>query len=150
MRSSEFITELLDTVAPWTLAAESHNSRTYTWKIEELAYSLTASNIGAINNISAWSVVFAQITPGTDVSRVDVTNTGHELAVFSTVIDIIVNDIVPSVDPEFIQFSAELDRPSGRVSLYKRLIKRYLPPNYTFTMSAGEGDMSFTIKKDDE
>ena len=130
------INELLDTVSPWTMEKLPANHQLYTWGIDGEVYKLIAAEkpLGSKN----WMVGFAMVPQDSSFPDSDMTNVGQEFKVFSTVIDIIINDIVSKIDPDSVSFAAEnfdKGRQTNRARLYTRLINRYLPPNYTLDAS---------------
>ncbi len=152
MRANEFITELLDAPAPWKQTLATANRRQYEWAIGEHNYYLFAEDMAE----GVWELSFSLANPNYDNDVDDkpnlfiATNTGNELQVFATVIDIIMNDFIPDVDPDRIYFEADktqLGNPTGRASLYARLIKRYMLPNYELQSGSSSDTVAFTITK---
>ena len=157
MRIPEIITELFDSTTQWKLENDSvvpgragRRVRRYSWRIGNKTYNLYATTWK-----NEWVVSFTRQHPqcpygsGTH----DVTGEGDALQVFSTVIDIIMNDLIPIVDPDRVSFVAELyddnDNITNRARLYDRLVKKYTPSNYTVDIERDDHEVEFIITKDD-
>lgn len=142
MRANEIVTESLNKPAKWVIDRVSKTDRKYTWRIGDNGYALIAARIKepGSDKIKGWDISFSIDVPvpgAPDDFSFTATGSGNELTVFATVIDIILKDIIPNVDPDVMLISADKvegddDRPTNRARLYERMIKRYLPPGYTF------------------
>ncbi len=154
MRINEILTELLDTVSQWKVDVTHEGlMREYNWEIGDLYYRLIAANMRIDQNL--WLISFSLFDGRKGINgKCNVTGTGNELQVFSTVIDIIMNDVIPEADPSIVLFDAELcntdGEPTGRADLYKRLVNRYLPANYTATNKNTGNAVEFVIRKEEQ
>ena len=156
MKLSEVIvTELLDTPMPWKKVIDEKFEQVYQWRIGDLLYELVAEELSTGHAHSAWEVSFTLENPPSDNEHprgftLSATGTGNELEIFSTCVDIIMNDVIPTVDPTTVYFSAEKferGKATSRSSLYERLIKRYMPANYKLEVQRNQNDTLFLIKK---
>ena len=147
MRATEIITELFDSTTQWKLVKATNDDRVYSWTSGDVNYELKAE--GNITTLGFWWIDFSATNP--DIPSIGLTGTGNELQVFSTVIDIIVNDIIPATSPRWIAFSASLTDGLGkkiaRADLYSRLVKKYLPANYEAEITDEGGSRIFNITK---
>jgi len=151
MRASEFITELLDSSGKWSRTSTSAAELKYAWTIDGLHYTLDAERDP--NEITTWFVEFKGIDQTTNEPTIELTDTGNALQVFATIIDIIINDVIPTVDPAVVQFGAatrENGQSTGRASLYYRLIYKYMPSNYTLEVQSVIGHVIYQIIKKQE
>jgi len=143
-----FITEAFDKPATWKKVIDNKDEKVYRWKIDKYKYELVAEDP---NHKDSWDVSFTLENPTADKSfTYNATGTGNEMQVFATCIDIILKDLVPSVDPETITFSSEKsenDKETGRSKLYSRLIKRFLPSNYKVKNTENKIEIKFYISK---
>lgn len=152
--------EILNTVIPFKITYKSKGEVVYKFSINELDYvvelhklmdkdwqiSFFISNSPNLNNINKdnsddW---------GVDVSddnndEYTKSNTGNELAVFSTVIKII-TDFLKTNDVDELGFSARNVEPS-RVKLYTRLMSKYKIPGYIGKSSSDSRETFFHLIK---
>jgi hypothetical protein len=93
-------------------------------------------------------VSFSIETPNGEVLT-DKTNTGHELPVFSTVLDIIRSYLKDhSSEIESLEFSAEkTDSKNNRGSLYSRMVKKYIPKDWKVDIHNSIQQFYFTLYK---
>lgn len=78
-----------------------------------------------------WEVSFRDENDTRGISKsFDKTNKGNELAIFSTVLDIVGNFIAQNPD-DIVMFSAE---EMNRQTLYHRMLTRYIKPPMAFEM----------------
>ena len=136
----EFITELFDKPARWKKIKDGPDE--YVYKSDINGKDLTV----IIEEFAAeWEALFK-----VDGSM-DITGTGNEVKVFSTVLDII-SDFINSEEPDIIIFSASKSQSSSRSNLYDRLVKRFAKTRgYTSTSHNttvnGERAIQYTLEK---
>jgi hypothetical protein len=146
MRANEFINESLDSKVDYSIdkSTPKYND---TFQTSATIGNRKVNFIGMRSpKENSWDVVFSE--HGEKGSYYNKTGSGNELQVFSFVIQSM-KDFIDRYRPLEIVFTANKNDES-RVSLYKRLIKRFSIPGYVFT---GTGDnyneTTFTIKRQD-
>jgi hypothetical protein len=130
MKKFSEIYESFDKPVKWKVITDIPKLKVYKWRIGDFEYELIAEKVDEKKDI--WEVSFTS-GPLMGLQTNKVTGTGNELQVFATVLDIISQDLVPSIDMKQIVFSAsksEHGMKTGRAKLYKRLVKRYLPKGW--------------------
>ena len=122
------IRELFDKPQPykWTRAGglifnRNNNDAKAKFKIGKHQYVFNAFNLKP----GVYKVRFGQVDSNKKL-RYDITNTGNEVPVISTIANII-NDFITTYDPQVIMFSAE---EASRQKLYARLAKRLVNDNW--------------------
>ena len=136
------ITELFDKPARWKMTANRPSYVGYESNVN--SQNLSVSFYFVDDEYDHWSVTFA-----TDLGT-DVTGEGDEIAIFSTVLDII-DDFVTLKNPEKLFFLADKSKAGrdSRIRLYDRLIRRYAP-SIGFKLEDRfeyEGSMVYTLSK---
>jgi len=135
------INELFDKPARWQMTRNRPDSVQY-------KSNVNGKNLLVLfqfdDDYEHWSVTFA-----TDLTT-DVTGEGDEVAIFSTVLDII-DDFVTLKDPEKLFFMADKNKTGkdSRIRLYDRLIRRYVP-SIGFKLEdrfESQGTMVYTLAK---
>jgi hypothetical protein len=152
MRAREIVVELLDSPTKWVKVTNNPFEKVYVWSIGDLKYELVAEETSSSHQYDFWEITFVleNPQPGQDFT-LDATGTGNELGVFATVVNIIMTDFIPDVEPSIVYFSAEKqehEKSTGRVKLYTRLVNKFLPHNYSVNVHNNPDDVSFEIKKD--
>lgn len=130
MKFYEYITESFDKPAHW----RNIGNGLYKWSIDDIDYSLLASQHG--NNTI---MIEFSVDHGEEIEY-ELTGTGNEMKVFATVLDIIINDVIPSYNPREITFDSDKmqdNKSTNRTRLYTRLVKKFLPKGWKFTIDSG-------------
>ena len=143
MRAKEFITEIFDKPAPYTLVNASRNNWVAKFKIGTLLYTLVATEFhydphppNFPDPNTELDVEFYFTTPD-GKSHNNITGTGNQHAVFSTVVAIM-KELINKLKPDCISFGSADE--GGRRSLYRRLVRTLLP-----TAKVNEYDGDFFV-----
>ena len=115
--SSDYINEMFDRPARWRIIEDTPSTKKYTASVNGKSLIVIIERFG-----SFWEINF------TVEGKLDVTGTGDEVLVFSTVLDII-KDFIHSETPQKVEFHSELEKGNNykdsRTKLYNRLVKKF-------------------------
>lgn len=114
--------EIFNQPVKWKYTYGSPTAIEADFQVNGKSYTVWANQIDDSQYDDIWVVEFALVPTG-GFNRYEITNTGDEYIVFSTVIDII-KDIEDKYQMRAFSFLAK--EPS-RMKLYQRLVKRYFP-----------------------
>ena len=111
------INELFDKPARWRIIEDTPSTKKYAASINGKSLVVIMERFGSL-----WEINF--VIDG----KTNVTGTGDEIQVFSTVLDII-KDFILSETPQKIEFHSELEKENdykdSRSKLYDRLVKKF-------------------------
>ena len=115
--SPDYINEMFDRPARWRIIEDTPSTKKYTASVNGKSLVVIIERFGSL-----WEINF------TVEGKLDVTGTGDEVLVFSTVLDII-KDFIYSETPQKIEFHSELEKGNNykdsRTKLYNRLVKKF-------------------------
>jgi len=154
MRFIGYIEESLNSAVKYKQVKDEPRMMIFRWEIKGQKYEMVM--MSGFNDAHKWDVTFTMSQykerVGRELDTYEVTGTGNELAVFSTVIKILIDELIKKRKPEMVTFTAEkseYDVNTGRVKLYKRLVKRYVPDGYEVKIydSAVGNEVMFVIQE---
>jgi len=149
MLSFNKLNESFDKIAPWQKIVDKPRKQIYSWKIDGHKYELVAENI--IADIGLWKIKFTIENPNKPGEQTtDATGTGNEMSVFATVMNIIIKDFIPTVNPEKMYIAAtksEQGKSSNRSRLYGKLLKRFLSKDWTIKEKDSNRTIDFFLVK---
>ena len=137
------IFEVFNKTLPWEWdeSETSDHHMTAYFKIDDAEYNVEFES----SMEDQWGFDFGR-SVGNSAPVSDITGTGNQYAVFSTVIAI-VKDFIRQVDPNQIVFSAARKEPS-RVKLYDRMVKMFPKDQYDINVSdVVDGSHYYVTKK---
>jgi hypothetical protein len=140
MRYNEIINELFIQPAQWTQVRNDAHMKSYEFTIRDVKYE---TDIVHLVKSDSWGVAF-DVDSGTD-NDYKLTGTGNAAQVLTTVLDIM-KAFVSEYQPEKLRFSAALDEPS-RVSLYRRMVVKLNPAQYTTSEINNGFDIVFMMQR---
>jgi hypothetical protein len=124
------LTEIFDQPAAWKILYQSDTELEVTFGIKDMRYVVRIlAEIDENDNIeipSTWSVEFVTLNPDDELGEdgnADITGTGNQHIVFSTLVNILQN-FIKQYNPDIVNFGA---REANRFKLYQHLIKRVVP-----------------------
>lgn len=126
--NKKYLTELFDK----PLRYHWENNKTAEFVINDKNYSIEFSIFENSKGLREADVHF-NLRDDADVARIDLTNTGDEIKVFSTILQII-NEFIKNNNVDVLTFSAE--EPS-RINLYKRIANKFSKHVKTFEREWG-------------
>ena len=149
-RFKQFIDESFNKVQPYELTRDTSTTKLYTFNIGPLEY-LVSFNRGSIDNEeSEWECVFRFITESDDEAKFKITNTGNQMLIFATVIEIMRNFIKKFNSLILlIEFTADKNEPS-RVKLYNHLCSKFKSefPEFIFKRVGTATAVHYVIERD--
>ena len=142
MRYKEIINELFIQPAAWTQTRNDPKMKSYEFAIKGYAYEVDIVSMTRYNG--GWGIAFDQVGNEDDYKM---TGTGNAALVLATVMDIM-KQFVHEVKPTSLRFSADSKEPS-RVSLYRRMIGKLVPNEYTVSEHQHDEDIVFVLQRKD-
>ena len=142
----EYLTEILDVAVPYTLYTNSSNP-VYKFVIDGYTY---LAGFTYYPTLGGYNFGFAMYKNGTLIQKVTDVGPKVALKVFSTSLDII-KHFIEDRQPDVVVMLADLSEPESKLSVYSKLIGRYLPDNYTYTTKTinfeGSPHLKYTFTK---
>ncbi len=120
------LNEIFDTPVPYQWIEEKQYQFEAEFQIKDKKYTVTFYNVADENIKNRWEIFFEQIKPNHSMGK---TRTGDAGQVFATVLAII-KDFENKVKPNGLSFEGS---GKSRNDLYQKMLKKYLPPQYTKT-----------------
>lgn len=152
---SEFINESFDKPLPWKWDQDMDKAS----KISDKTLRNSTFSFNALFTADGfrYNVLFVSYPKSETfevefypMDQMEYTNNDLGFKVLSTVLDII-EDFVKKMDPNHLAFHAEkaelVDDQLDRASVYKRMIKRFLPSNYDVRIYDQDDIINFEITK---
>ena len=138
----EFVAEAFSKIHPWKWENKNGRNQVATFYASDDADVLVEFDQ---NKRDEWIISFYR------KDEVNLTKTGDQFSIFATVMDIIKDFIKREKPFEMKIFAAKKDRSkhTGRSSLYRRMIKTFVPKDYTyFEQDVGDGIEFWLTAKD--
>ncbi len=135
------LNEIFDSPVPWKWTKQSKNEFEASFEINNKKFSVgLGTDFFNDSSNNEWYLSFSQDYP---TFSTGITNSGDAGQVLSTVMSI-VRDFENKVKPQRIFFTSE---GRSRRNLYQKMLQRYLPSNYTKTVSGTRYQANFDIER---
>jgi len=137
------LNELFDKPVAYKRTENTNERKRYTFSIEGKSYIVQIAHDDTDDSNDAWEVMFFLIGSFNNApSGTEISGSGSEIKVFSTVVSII-KTFVKSEKPEVIYFSAkEKSRQSLYAAMVRKLGKGYSNAKYTW-----QGELIFRLTR---
>lgn len=146
----ELITELFDKPAKLGYKKKTDTLWEAIFTINDVKYIVAAELVKPIEYPEGWWEIIFGTLDGNEIEYYGKTGLGSDVAVivFSTLLQFI-KELIEEREPAMIKFSASESkfkkdrtvdtRPNSRISLYKSMIRRFVPKNYIFEIIEHRG-----------
>lgn len=123
-RFQEYVTEVLNKPVAWRWTNKDQYNWSASFRVGDASYEVWIDN----NSSDDWELIFrlSHLIGNPDVSAYGITKTGGELAVFSTVIDVL-KAFIRERSPVRIWFTAKEDSRKRLYKAFLALVSRNIP-----------------------